>query len=412
MLSLKQAIEIGLQNNFDVRIARNDALFAKESNTYGNAGFLPNVALNGNRTWQSTDLRQEFSSGLVVERAGANSTNTSAGLGISWVLFDGGKMFITKKKQDVQEDAGNIRLQSQMQNLTDTLSAAYYQVVMARLDIEITTQDIGRTEERLKISTGQFAAGARSKSDMLIAQIDLNILKTRLLNQKSVAEIRKGQLNQLMGRDPSEAYEVETEVVLNNQPEYSQLKTQLVAENAQLRFQKRQFEVSKLTVEELKTRRFPLISLNGGYNFTQNKNEAGFSLLSQNLGPSIGIGLSLPIYSGNSVRQLLKLADLDLQTRSLQLQSIENRLLTQLWRAVQSHDFQLESIKIEEENIGLAKENLAIAQGRFKMAQSTSLELKDAELQLSNAQTRLNQARYNAKIAENQILRLRGNMQL
>ena len=406
VLTLKQAIETGLQNNFDVRIARNDAEMARQSNTYGNAGFLPSVAVNAGSTVQSTDIHQEFSSGLVVERGGATSTNTSAGLGVSWILFDGGKMFITKRKLGVQQEAGMVKLQAQMQNLADTIAAAYYQIVLARLDLAVTRQDIVRTEERLKISNAQNLAGTRSKSDLLVAQIDMNVLKTRQLAQQSQEQIRKGNLNQLLARDPAEAFTVEDNIALAPKTTYDELKEKLKLGNPQLRYQQRLFDVSKLTVEELKTRRLPQVAFNGGYNFSQVKNEAGFSLLSQSLGPSIGLSLSMPLYAGNSVRQLLRLANLDIATKDLQLQLAESRLTTHLWRAIQQRDAQLDAIELEQESVQLATENLAIAQGRFRLAQSTSLELKDAELQLSNAQTRLNQARYNAKIAESQISRL------
>nr|HMU05499.1 TolC family protein [Saprospiraceae bacterium] len=45
-LNLKDAISIALQNNYNVRIARNATEINAANNTYGNAGFLPNLSLN------------------------------------------------------------------------------------------------------------------------------------------------------------------------------------------------------------------------------------------------------------------------------------------------------------------------------------------------------------------------------
>jgi outer membrane protein TolC len=69
-------------------------------------------------------------------------------------------------------------------------------------------------------------------------------------------------------------------------------------------------------------------------------------------------------------------------------------------------------MEFEKQNIELASENNQIVKGRFRLGQATSLELKDAENQLSNAQSRMLQARFNAKIYENQILRLAGELNL
>lgn len=412
ILTLKEAIQIGLANNFDIRIARNDALFAKESNTYGMAGFLPNVGITGSRSFQSNNINQKFSSGLEVKTSGVASNQANAGLGVNWILFDGGKMFITKRKQDTIQSAAEVRIQNQLLNFADTLSAAYYQLVLGKLDARVTLQDIDRTEERLKISQEQFRLGSRSKSDQLQAQIDLNVFKNKLLNQQSQIEIRKGAFNQLLGRSPETEFEVEDSVTLTTTYDFTQLKDRVSAQNYQLRLARKNFQVSKLTIDEVKTRGLPQIGLNTGYNFAQTNSKAGFALYNRSYGPNVGLSLSVPIFNGVSVKRLVKLGNIDLESRRLQIQLIESRLHSQLWRALKTLEYQQETVSSEMENVQLATENMAIAMGRFKLAQSTTLELKDAQYQLSSAQSRLLQARFNAKIAENQVLRLQGSLKI
>lgn len=412
VLTLKEALQLGLTNNFDIRIARNDALFARESNTYGMAGFLPNVSGTANRNYQWNNINQKFASGLEVKSNGVPTDQFNAGLGISWAVFDGGKMFITKRKLDTLQSAAEVRIQNQILNFADTLSAAYFQLVLGKLDTRVTQQDIGRTEERLKISSEQFRIGSRAKSDQLQAQIDLNILKNKLLSQQSQIEIRKGAFNQLLGRDPDVAFEVEDTVILAQTYEFGLLKERLRQYNYQLRFGRKNLEVARLSVDEIKARGLPQLTLNTGYNFTQSNSKAGFALYNRSSGPFIGLGLSVPIFNGVSVNRLVRLGNLDLESKRLQLLSIENRLLSQLWRAIKNLEYYQSTILAEQENIRLANENLAIMKSRFQLAQSTTLELKDAEFQVSNAQSRLLQARFNAKIAENQVLRLNGELRI
>ena len=47
VLTIDDAINIALKNNFDIWIARNDADAAKLNNTLGNAGMLPGVSITG-----------------------------------------------------------------------------------------------------------------------------------------------------------------------------------------------------------------------------------------------------------------------------------------------------------------------------------------------------------------------------
>ena len=49
-LSVSDAVQIALENNFSIRIAKNNAEIANNNNTIGNAGFLPNVNANGSFT--------------------------------------------------------------------------------------------------------------------------------------------------------------------------------------------------------------------------------------------------------------------------------------------------------------------------------------------------------------------------
>jgi len=412
VLSLKDAIKIGLENNFDIKIARNDAYLSKESNTYGNAGYLPNASFTASNSIQVNDINQKFSSGLQVERKGVNTRQTIASLAANWLFFDGGKMFITKKKQDATQTAAEIRLQNQVINFSDTLSASYFQLVLAKLDSRVTLQDISRTEERLKIAGEQLRVGVRPKSDAILAQIDLNILKNKLTSQNYQIEIRKGAFNQLLGRDPEIQFEVNDSEQSTQNQDFAELKAKVIGQNLQLKLQQKNLEISKLTIREVKSRALPQIGLNAAYNFGQTNNQAGFALFNRSFGPNIGVNVAVPLFTGISINKLVKLANIDLETRNLQLKLVENRLLSQLWRSLKNLDNQLENLKFESQNITLATENNEIVKGRFRLGQATSLELKDAENQLSNAQSRLLQARYNAKIFENQILRLSGELNL
>jgi len=48
ILRLEEALNIALQNNFDIVLAKNNASIASTRNDAGNAGMLPNIMLNVN----------------------------------------------------------------------------------------------------------------------------------------------------------------------------------------------------------------------------------------------------------------------------------------------------------------------------------------------------------------------------
>jgi outer membrane protein TolC len=81
-----------------------------------------------------------------------------------------------------------------------------------------------------------------------------------------------------------------------------------------------------------------------------------------------------------------------------------------LSNAFKDYELQKQLLKLEDDNIMLAKENVAIALERFKQGVSTYLELREAQISLQDAYNRLIAARYNTKLAETELLRLKGEL--
>src|SRR3989344_1704902 len=88
-LTLEQAIDIGLKNNYEISIVRNNSVITSNNNTLGNAGMLPKVDLQASTSLANNATKQEFSSGLVVDKSGVQSSNINAGVFLIWTLFFG-----------------------------------------------------------------------------------------------------------------------------------------------------------------------------------------------------------------------------------------------------------------------------------------------------------------------------------
>ena len=74
------------------------------------------------------------------------------------------------------------------------------------------------------------------------------------------------------------------------------------------------------------------------------------------------------------------------------------------------YDLYKRALTLEEENIQYVRENLFIARERYRLGITTFIELREAQQSLADAQFRLIQAKYNTKVAEIELMRLRGNL--
>ena len=66
--------------------------------------------------------------------------------------------------------------------------------------------------------------------------------------------------------------------------------------------------------------------------------------------------------------------------------------------------------RLQEQNVKTATDNFLRSSERYKLGQISSVELRQAQLNLLNSKTSKNQAKYNAKLAELQLLQLTGQL--
>ncbi|HPQ51478.1 MAG TPA: TolC family protein, partial [Alphaproteobacteria bacterium] len=63
LLTEADAVRIGLENNYAIRLQRSNLQIAENNNTLGNAGFLPEINVNAGQNYSVTDSKQEFLTG-------------------------------------------------------------------------------------------------------------------------------------------------------------------------------------------------------------------------------------------------------------------------------------------------------------------------------------------------------------
>ncbi|MDZ7604473.1 MAG: TolC family protein [Cyclobacteriaceae bacterium] len=97
-LQLSTAIQIGLENNFDIKISEGQKEISVNNNTYGNAGFLPTMDAAASQRYTIENTSLTFFNGSEQSRDGAKSNTFAASALVNWTLFDGTTMFYTKDR--------------------------------------------------------------------------------------------------------------------------------------------------------------------------------------------------------------------------------------------------------------------------------------------------------------------------
>lgn len=407
-LELTNAIQIGLENNFNIKISEGQTQIASNNNSFGNAGFLPTLDLNAAQRYTNENTSQKFISGQEQNRDGAKSNNFSGSAVINWTLFDGTTMFYTKNRLEELEKQGNALNESVIQNIVAQIGIEFYTVALEQIRLRLLSENINLSEDRMEIAKNKYEFGKAPKMEYLQAQVDLNRDKSNYLIQQERLAASKTALNELLGRDVTLDFYVVFDPELNTDLQYEELRTAMESTNPELLAVQYELNASRMVQKELFGSRIPEIGVNLGYNYAKSEAEAGFLLSRQSSGINYGVSASWNLFNGFNLNRQIQNAKIFAENNELNYESIKLTLERELYSTFISYQNNIQLRTMEGENQEVAKENNEIAMERYRVGNSSPLELREAQINLLEANLRYLNAAYSIKTGEIDLLMLAG----
>jgi outer membrane protein TolC len=418
-LTLEDAIAAALKNNYDILLSRNDSTSYALDRYYSFAAFLPQVNAQGAILWNTNNQQLKFASrstgkDSLVTRNGVRTTNNNYSVNLSWTLFDGMRMFATRERLIELETLGGLSVKDQIVNSVAAVINNYFGIVRQKQQLRAIEEQMIVYEERVQLADKKLSVGLGSKPELLQAKVDHNAQKAARITQQSLIAQLRDQLNQLIGFKQGSVYDVTDSIPLNLALQYGAFAQQYEKTNLSLMVARKSIDIANITIKEQKAGLWPTLTFNSAYNFTSTNNSVVVNqnqpFFNQNKGFNYGLGVNVPILNGFNTRRLIKQAQLDVQYQQVNYEKQRSLVDVGISNAFKNYELQKQLLDLEDDNITLAKENVAIALERLKQGVTTSLELREAQKSLQDAYIRLISARYNTKVAETELLRLRGDL--
>jgi outer membrane protein TolC len=409
-LNLKDAISIALQNNYNVRIARNATEVNTANNTLGNAGFLPNLSLNFGQNYNVNNTTQEFFSGETRTGNNVNTNNLNANLLLGWTVFNGMQMFVNKDRLTEIENLGQLNVQFQMENTISQVMNLYYSIEQHQRRIETIRKAIEISKERYELAKLKQDLGSGSGIPVLQAEVDINADSSALIRQELILRTTKIQLNELLSRAPETSFEV---VPVSESPimiDYNDIAEKSEARNVMLRMADKNTRISELNVKQWEANRYPTVDLNLGYNFTRLQAEIGILKFNQNAGLSFGLTARWNIFNGWNNSREIQVAKLGVESGKLTKEQTALALKTDLFSIYNNYITSKELANLETNNIKIAQRNLDITTDKMRLGTIDALELRTAQLNLVDTEFRKITADFEVKLAEIELLRMAGEL--
>ena len=411
LVSVSEAIELALENNYGIKIISNNKEIAKNNAGVLNSGYLPTVTSSSGATFNRDNLEAEFANGESTALNGAKSSRYNASINLNYTLFDGLGRYYDYKRLKETYKLSELQARETIENTIAQLYVVYYNVAQVTENVAVLEKTLTISKDRITRANYQFEYGQGTMLNVLNAQVDINNDSINLINAKQLLVNTKRDLNVVLGNVISSEFRVDTTIDFKLDIDQNDLATKVKSNNVNLLQLDKNIMINTFIVKANKSGYLPSLGLTGSYGWNKgNNNAASFVAVSTNTGLSGGLSLSWNLFDGGATATRVSNAKIELENRSLEKESMVIDIERNFNNAWDDYQNKLTIFQVQENNIITSTNNFNRTQEKYKLGQANSIEFRQAQLNLINSELNRNQAKYAAKIAELTVLQLSGEL--
>ena len=418
-LSLQQCVQIAVERNINVQIAR----INKEKSAYKisetRAALLPQVSLGGSFldyfkipvTILSGDLIGQPGTTMPLEMS--VKYNTSANVSLNQVLYNQTALTALKlsKKSD---DLNRLGIEKASEAMAQEVAKLYFLALTSAEQKSLIEQNIQRTQKMTDITKTLVDNGMGKKVDYERISVSLENLYTQLSNTEALHEQQLNLIKYMLEIPTSQSILLTDSAAMRLLPA-EPVSMDDFSNHTDIQILESQKELAKLNQKMINDGYLPSLSLTGQYAYsgmrTGFKNYFNNSPENKWYGSSyIGINLSIPIFDGMEKRSKSRQAKLEYQKSTLTLDDTKEKFSVDYKNAMNNYYNNKSNVERQQQNINLAEKVYTETALRYREGLSTMSDLLQDEIGLSDAQSSYMNALYNLKDAELNIMSLNGEI--
>ena len=401
-ISVKDAVEIAVKNNNNVKISELDEKVANANFHQTDAVFLPQVtvgytALSTNNPLNAFGflLQQESVTAMDFDPSKLNNPgarqNYSAQVEAKLPLLNM-DMIYARKGAKAQEEVYKYKTERAKEYIEFEVRKAYTQLQMSYQARNILQKSLADVKQIHQSVSNFYNQGLVQKSDVLNAQVQVNTIETALAKAESNIQNASDGLRLLMGLETSsDIYTTDSlsqEISLYQDRELSSYRSDIMALNKAV-------DATNMIVKSSKMAFLPRINAFGSYSLNDSK-----AFKFGNDSYLVGINLSWTIFSGNQNRSKMKSAQFerDKMQEEINLHIKKEELeLNKTKRDL--NDSQIE-INKQRASVEQADEALRILSNRHREGLASTTDLLMAQAQFFQQKLMLSQSIMSYNITE------------
>ncbi len=378
-MGLPELLEIGLCNNPTLNRGYMEVKAKEASLGASKAEYLPSVTLKG-------AMEDTYNKVEDLNSNAANPYRLNAAL--SWMLYDfGGRSARVKRAENYMLSSG-FEYNAQIKDTFLEINKAYFDLLSAQEVLKSAKTSEASFKKSYEESSRRYELGLVSLSDKLLAKTSYEESRLDVVQAENQVKTNQGKLAVLLNVSPTTDFNL---LKPKNDRDLTKLSMQGMSVDKMIEtaiglrpeIQKADKDILAATenVKALKSMHMPTISLTASSGYGDDfKERNNFDYSS-----SIGLNVSVPLFSGFSVTYNVKEAEAQKEKALLQKEEMIEMVKNEVWTSYHNYKTAVSSYEISKKALESAVENERVAFASYQVGKGDILNLLTAGSQLSNA---------------------------
>ncbi|WP_370086155.1 TolC family protein [Ekhidna sp.] len=431
-LSLSDAIQIGLNRNYGIRIETRNVQVAENNNSWGEAGRLPTVNLNvqSQNSIRNQQSDNQFFGGQLFPGFELNNQQNfglTPGVAVTWNIFQGNRAIISKRRLEQLQAESEQNAEVVVSNTIQSIILGYYIAVLEQQRLDEFQKQLNLSSDKFDYIQAKYDLGGAVTSDKLLEENNYLTDSASVLNQQLALNNAFRNLNLLLAEeDINRKYVLTDSLMIEDFTyEYGDLIAAAFNENVDLK----QIYLSQTILETntslQEASRYPTLSLNGGYNWNRNVNDLTNAkyegpntnyqnppepLVSKTGTYFANFTLSFTLFDGNRINRAIRNAMVQEDIGNIRVDQLKKSVERDLATAYDQYLVRKQLLAINQRRREAAETNLQNSEEKFKNGSINSFDFRDVQNNYLSAAIQELQAIYNLIDSKVTLMRLTGGL--
>ena len=414
-LSLKECLQIGIENNLSLRTSQNEVNKAKETISENRAKLLPQINLVGSFN-DNFDPPVSVTDGRAYgKQYNVTQTlqfNAAGGLQLQMPLYSQ-MAYTAVDLSRTMARLNELSYEKAREDLIIQIASIYYLIQNTKEQIGIINDNIKRFEELKEIAKAFYDNQMALEVDL--QRINVRIESTQIQSANAQAMLTK-QYNMLKYILDYPA-EKEIEVIAKSVDEVEAAEMSGLNENMyELQLMQQKVTLADQQTKLAKQGYLPTLALTGNVMYTafSDKFKNWFHDTEANHwynSNGIGISLRVPVFDGFEKRSKVRKAKIDAETARLGFESTLKGMQTNYANAVKDLTNNQRNYFRQRDNYRLAENIYDVTYNRYKEGIVSMVEVLTDQMSMSDAQNSYLTSHYEYMVSNLQILKYTGKLE-